>query len=292
MNTELSEHSSDVPQQIEMPSPTAWPIILASGLTLVFLGMVTAASVSILGAVLAVAGAAGWFRNVLPEQSHEWVPVVPEHIALQTSRETVERIATISAVPRAWLPIEIYPISAGIKGGLAGGAIMALLATVYSIFKGHGIWYAMNLLVAGAFPEMASETSRQLGTFNVNALLIAIPVHLVISLMVGLLYGAMLPMFSRRPILMSGFIAPLLWSGLIYGCLTNINPVMNQRIDWPWFVLCQVAFGIIAGLVVAVQERISTRQNVPLMVRMGIEAEGLVPEHELEHQPENQEELR
>jgi hypothetical protein len=288
MNTELSEHSSNVPQQVEMPAPTAWPIILASGLTLVFLGMVTAASVSILGALLAVAGAAGWFRNVLPEQSHEWVPVVPEHITLQTSRETVERIATISAVPRAWLPVEIYPISAGIKGGLAGGAVMALLATLYGIVKGNGTWYAMNLLVAGAFPEMARETSRQLGTFNVNAFLIAIPVHLVISLMVGLLYGATLPMLSRRPILLGGFIAPLLWSGVIYGCLTNINPVMNQRLDWFWFVLCQVAFGIGAGLVVAVQERISTRQNVPLMIRMGIEAEGLVPEH----QPENQEELR
>jgi MFS family permease len=109
---------------------------------------------------------------------------------------------------------------------------------------------------------------------------------IVMSLLVGLLYGAMLPMLPRRPILLGGFVAPLLWSGLIYGCLTNINPVMNQRIDWFWFVLCQIAFGIVAGLVVAVQERISTRQNVPLMVRMGIEAEGLVPEH----QPEDQEE--
>jgi hypothetical protein len=100
--------------------------------------------------------------------------------------------------------------------------------------------------------------------------------------MVGLLYGAMLPMFSRRPILLGGFIAPLLWSGVIYGCLTNINPVMNQRIDWFWFVLCQIAFGIVTGLVVAIQERIPTRQHVPLLARLGIEVPGIMQEHEEE----------
>jgi hypothetical protein len=282
MNTELTEYPNGVPQQIEVPAPTAWPIVLASGLTLVAAGMVTAASVSILGAVLAVAGAVGWFRDVLPKESQEWLPVVPEHFTSQTSRETVERIANISAVPRAWLPVEIYPISAGIKGGLAGGAVMALLATLYGIVKGNGLWYAMNLLVAGAFPEMATETTRQLGTFNLNAFLVAVPVHLIISLMVGLLYGAMLPMVPRRPILLGGFIGPLLWSGIIYGGLALINPVMNQRIDWLWFVLCQIAFGVVAGLTVMVQERIPTRQNVPLLVRLGIEAPGIMQEHEEE----------
>jgi hypothetical protein len=252
------------------------------GIDPVFAGMVTAASVSLLGAVLAIAGAVGWFRDVLPEKSHEWLPVVPEQIMVQTSRATVERIVNISAVPRAWLPVEIYPISAGIKGGLAGGAIMAVLACLYGILHGNGIWYAMNLLVAGAFPEMATETSRQLGTFNLNAFLVAVPVHLIISLMVGLVYGAMLPMAPRRPILLGGFIAPLLWSGIIWGGLAFINPVMNQRIDWIWFVLCQIAFGVVAGLVVAIQERIPTRQNVPLLARLGIEAPGFMQEHEEE----------
>lgn len=282
MNIEFTEYQNGIPQQIKVPAPTASPIVLASGFMLVAAGMVTAASVSVLGAVLAIAGAVGWFRGVLPEESHEWVPVVPEHITLQTSRATVERIANISAVPRAWLPVEIYPISAGIKGGLAGSAVMALLATLYGLAKGNGLWYAMNLLVAGAFPEMATETTRQLGTFNLNALLVAVPVHLIISLMVGLVYGAMLPMVPRRPILLGGFIGPLLWSGIIYGGLAFINPVMNQRIDWLWFVICQIAFGVVAGLIVMVQERIPTRQNVPLLVRLGIEAPGLVQEHEEE----------
>ncbi|HEV3332168.1 MAG TPA: hypothetical protein VG096_14360 [Bryobacteraceae bacterium] len=269
----------NTPEKIEMPAPTAWPIVLAFGLTLVFAGLVTAASVSMLGAILAVAGAVGWFREVLPVESHERAPVVHEEIAIESSRSAVERIAGSGAAVRAWLPVEIYPISAGIKGGLAGGAAMALLAGVYGILSGNGVWYAMDLLVAGLFPAMATETARQIGTFNLYEFLIAIPLHLLISLMVGLLYGAMLPMLPRRPILLGGFAAPLLWSGLIYGILAFVNPVMNQHIDWIWFVASQIAFGMVAGFVVSAQARITTRQHLPLIVRMGIEAPGLIPEH-------------
>jgi hypothetical protein len=269
----------NIPDKIEVPAATAWPIVLAFGLTLVFAGFVTAVSVSILGAILAVAGAVGWFREVLPVESLEWAPVVQEEIAVETSRESVEHVTDVRRVSRAWLPIEIYPISAGIKGGLAGGAAMALIAALYGILSRNGIWYPMTLLVAGSSPSIATETARQMGTFNLHIFLLAVPVHLLMSLMVGLLYGAMLPMIPRRPILLGGLVAPLLWTGLIYGVLAFINPVMNQRIDWRWFFLSQIGFEIVAGLVVAVQERMTTRQGVPLAIRMGIEAPGLVPEH-------------
>jgi hypothetical protein len=262
-----------VPEKIEVPAPTAWPIVLAFGMTLVFAGLVTAAPVSILGAILALTGAIGWFRDVLPIEQHEWVPVVHQDIAIETSRASVERITVLRELPRASLPVEVYPISAGLKGGLAGGAAMALLASLYGLLSGNGIWYPMNLLVAGFFPDMATQTASQIGAFNARALILAVPIHLMISLLVGLLYGAMLPMASQRPVLLGGFAVPLLWSFLIYGGLSVINPVMNQRIDWLWFVLSQIGFGIVAGLVVARQERIATPQ--PLMVRMGIEASGL-----------------
>ena len=51
-----------------------------------------------------------------------------------------------------------------------------------------------------------------------------------------------------------------------------MNPVLNQRIDWFWFVLSQVGFGIVAGIVVSRQERIRTWQRLPLAVRAGMEA--------------------
>ncbi len=159
-----------IQETIEVPAPTAWPIVLAFGITLAFAGLVTAAPVTILGAALAVAGATGWFRDVLPVEKHEWEPVVHEDIAIETSRVSVERIAELPALSRAALPVEIYPISAGVKGGLAGAVAMALLAGAYGLFSGNGIWYPMNLLVAGLFPEMATQTSGQIGAFSARAL--------------------------------------------------------------------------------------------------------------------------
>jgi hypothetical protein len=271
-----------LPEKIEIPAPTAWPIVLAFGLTLVSAGFVTAASVSLLGGVLAIAGVIGWFREVLPAESQEWAPVVQEEFVVQTERKSVERMA--SSVSRASLPVEVYPISAGVKGGLAGGTVMVGLAAAYGILSGNGIWYPMNLLVVGLLPEIG-DTATQIGTFSLRALMVGVPLQLMISLLVGLLYGAMLPMASRRPILLGGFAAPLLWSFLMYGTLAAINPVMNQRIDWLWFVISQIGFGLVAGLVVARQERISTRQPAPLSVRMGLEAPGLIEEHQEEANP-------
>jgi hypothetical protein len=112
--------------------------------------------------------------------------------------------------------------------------------------------------------------------FHLRLLLIAIPIHLITSLLVGLLYGAMLPMLPRRPVLLGGFIAPIFWSGLLYGVLNIINPLLYRRIDWFWFVLSQIGFGLVAGLVVSRQQRIRTWQSVPLAVRIGVEAPGIM----------------
>ncbi len=69
-----------------MPAPTPWPIALAFGMTLVFAGMVTSEAVSVLGAIVAIAGAVGWFREVLPHEAHETVAVMPEVAAVTTTQ--------------------------------------------------------------------------------------------------------------------------------------------------------------------------------------------------------------
>jgi hypothetical protein len=109
--------------------------------------------------------------------------------------------------------------------------------------------------------------------------LIAVPIHLITSLLVGLLYGAMLPMLPRRPVLLGGLIGPILWSGLIHSILGIVNPVLDQRIDWLWFVFSQMGFGIVAGLVVSRQERVPTPQQVPFALRIGMEASGMKDEN-------------
>jgi hypothetical protein len=266
---------------VELPAPTAWPIVLAFGVMLVAAGMVTNVAVSVLGAILAVCAYIGWFRDVLPHEKMESVPVgdIPQPVS--TSRRQVERVEFMHrGLHRARLPLEIYPVSAGVKGGLAGGVAMAVLAMLYGVLSGHGMWYPINLLSVGFFP--AIRTTAQIAAFNGNSLIIASLIHLVTSLLVGLLYGVALPMFPRHPILFGGVIAPLLWSGLLHSVLDVINPVMNQRIDWPWFVISQIAFGIVAGMVVSRQERIATWQPLPLAVREGFEAQGAVEEKDSE----------
>jgi hypothetical protein len=261
------------PATLQLPAPTAWPIILAFGITLLFAGMLTSVTVSILGAVLAVAGVIGWFRDVLPHEAHETVPVSGKVEPVVTTRPEVARVGWITdEINRTWLPLEIYPVSAGIKGGLAGSVAMAILAIIYGIASKHGIWYPINLLAAGFFP--ARVTTAGIAAFHWDSFLIAVAVHLITSLVVGLLYGAMLPMFPRRPILLGGFVAPILWSGLLYSTLGIVNPVLNQRIDWFWFVLSQLGFGIVAGIVVSHQERIHTWQHLPFALRAGMETTG------------------
>jgi hypothetical protein len=276
MSLELENQSGDdATDTIEVPAPTPWPIVLAFGVALLFAGLVTSEAVSVLGAVVALAGAVGWFRDVLPHEAQESVLVIAQAPSITTMRREVARMEFAHELRRAWLPLEIYPISAGIKGGLAGSVAMAVLAMLYGVLSHTSIWYPINLLAAGFFPAAATDTTAEIATFHLRVFLTAIPIHLITSLLVGLLYGATLPMLPRRPVLLGGFIAPLLWSGLIHGILGIVNPVLNQRIDWLWFVATQAGFGIVAGLVVSRQERIYTRQQLPLAFRVGLEASGI-----------------
>ena len=85
-------------------------------------------------------------------------------------------------------------------------------------------------------------------------------------------------MLPRHPILLGGVVGPIIWTGLLHSILGIVNPVMNARIDWRWFALSQVGFGIAAGVVVSRQERVKTEQLLPLAVRAGLETPGLMRE--------------
>ena len=278
--TEQLNEGSRPPRTIEVPAPTAWPFILAFGATLLFAGLVTSMSVSFLGAALALAGCVGWFRAVFPHEQEEAVAVAPEDIRLTTDRRVVERIPVLPDQLRVWLPVHTYPVSAGVKGGIAGSVAMAALACAYGVLKAGSIWYPINLLAAVIYRESLGLGPAQLNSFHADAFAIAFVLHGVVSILVGLLYGAMLPMFPRRPIVLGGLIAPALWSGLLYTILGLLNPLLASHIDWFWFVASQVAFGIVAGLVVVRQESIPTRENVSFVLRAGIKAPGTIPPRE------------
>lgn len=268
--------------EIEMPAPTAWPIVLAFGCVLMFAGLLTSASVSVLGVVLSLAGCVGWFREVFPHEHEEVVPVIFAQPQIATTRRLVERVPIAPELVRAWLPLKTYPISAGVKGGIAGAVAMAVLACTYGLIKTGSIWYPINLLAATVYAPSADFSPAGLNSFHAGTFGIAVLLHGIGSIFVGLLYGAMLPMFSRRPIVLGGLIGPVLWSGLLYSTIELLNPMLASHISWPWFIASQIAFGVVAGLVVMRQHRIPTDENLPFAIRAGIEAPGMDPTRENE----------
>jgi len=72
----------------------------------------------------------------------------------------------------------------------------------------------------------------------------------------------MLPMFARRPIVLGGLIAPVLCRDSVFDYAAS-QSLLASRINWIWFMASQIAFGVVAGIVVVRQERVSTRENLP-----------------------------
>jgi len=278
-----SESTRDkIPNTVEVPAPTAWPMITALGLTLAFAGLVTSTVVSAVGIVLVIAAAVGWFGEVIPDEQRERVAVKPAEGAIAPVRMAVTQLAVGEEGHRALLPLEIYPYSAGIKGGIAGGFVMAALAVAHSLLLHGSPWYTLNILAATGMADLANADVATLSAFNAHAFVMALIIHGIVSLLVGLLYGVMLPMLPRYPVFLGGVVAPLLWTGLLFASLKVINPVLDARIEWRWFFLCQIGFGLTAGFVVARSERIKTFQHLPFAMRMGVEAPGVMlpKEHE------------
>lgn len=273
--TAKHDHQSAGSPTIHLPAPTSWPIVLAFGCTLAAAGLVTNGVISILGGVLMLAGCIGWFRQVLPHEQHEEVPVLEEPVVISSSRQLVERIV-LSSEHRAHLPLETYPVLSGIKGGIAGGLAMIVPALIYGLIAQHSLWYPVNLLGGAGVAHWRNPSTADIAAFHWQGLLVAIVIHTVTCLLVGLLYGAMLPMLPRHPVILGGILAPVLWTGILHSFMGIINPALADHIAWGWFLISQVTYGLTAGFVVARQERILTGQSMPFAARLGIEAPGLM----------------
>jgi hypothetical protein len=274
----MQDHSN--PNTIQLPRPTAWPLVLALGVSLILSSFVTSVEIGIFGLILTIAGAVGWAVNIFPHEAHEDIPVITEEITIATERTLTARPThPVSGVPRKILPIETFNITTGIRGGIAGGTAMVVPATLFSLLKYHSLWYAVNLLAGGGFVSWAGASDAFLSQFHLQGVIAGFLIQGFVSLLVGLLYGAMLPMFPRYPILTAGFMVPLLFTGIVYSALGIVSPILNERIDWLWFVLSQVAFGLVCGYVVNLQTRVRTPQfrALPFSVRAGLHMD---PSHE------------
>ena len=278
------EYRSGSSNTIEVPAPTPWPFVTSFGLALLFAGLVTSLAVSIVGLVVILFGAVGWFRDVLPVPKEELVAIAttPAPIFVRSTR----RVAHLQAGAeghRVYIPITVHPYSAGLLGGALGGVGMAIIACLYGLIAQGSLWYPVNLLAAAALPSLAEAGPAELKAFHVSGFVIALLIHGIISLLVGLLYAAILPMMpSRFTAFWGSFLAPVLWTALVASTLHLTNPALNAKIAWGWFIASQVAFGLITGFIVAHSKEVETAQSWPLAARAGVEAPGVMPEKEAE----------
>ena len=111
-------------------------------------------------------------------------------------------------------------------GGIAGGIAMVIPAEIYGIVRFHSIWYVVNLLGGAGVGDWVNPTVEQMSHFRLSAFITANIIQGATTLLVGLLYGAMLPMWPKHPILLGGIIAPVGWTGLLYSMLGIVNPFL------------------------------------------------------------------
>jgi len=156
---------------------------------MVFAGLLTHVMVSTLGAVTLCMGLVGWFRQVLPHEVHESVALEKEELVLPVPSRKVRHLQIGELNHRARLPLEIYPYSAGVRGGLVGGAAMAMLAVLYGLIGHKSIWYPVNLLAAAGSARISAMSYDQLLGFDGTGLVLAFIIHAAGSALVGLLYG-------------------------------------------------------------------------------------------------------
>jgi hypothetical protein len=262
---------------VELPAPTAWPLVCGFGLALVLGGLVTSIVLTGVGVAIFAVGAAGWWRDVLPRERIEQVTVEPAPPATAAPLPLAAP-APGEARHRMRIPAEFHPYSAGLRGGVVGAVAMAAVAMAYGVVSQGSPWYPVNLLAAVASPTLASADLSVLRAFSATGLVLGFIVHGAISLLVGLLYAVLLPMLPGSPLLWGGVVAPLLWSGGLWACLGLIDPELAARIEWVAFVGSQLAFGLATGWVVARTERVGVLQSLSLGERAGLQT-GASPRH-------------
>jgi hypothetical protein len=250
------------PPGLEMPRPTAAPLVVAAGLALVGAGVALSPAFGVVGGVVLGVGLVVWIgqwaeRGVQLAQADD-----PRPAAVTPDPAAVPHLRHGMAGYRLRLPVEVHPVSAGIKGGLVGGLLMPLPALAWAVLNGHSVWYPLNLLAGIAMPGVDAMAPASLQAFHPTIFALGVALHGVMSLGLGLLFGVLLPTLpagAAGQLAWGAAVFPTLWTGLSYGLMGVVNPLLQRQVDWPWFIASQFVFGLAATLVV----RMTARVRIP-----------------------------
>ena len=210
------------------------------------------------GAVMVVVGLCTWIIQLLPGRGHIHESLVEAERLPEPAPGGVEHIRPGLPGYRLRLPQDVHPISAGLRGGLVGGAAMTVPALLWSLFSGHGLWYPANLITGMVLPGVGRMSVPELEQFHVGLLLAALVIHVVTSLVIGLIFGVLLPTLPAVPrsIAWGGLLMPILWTAASYAAMRIINPALPPLVNWPWFIVSQFVFGITMPAVVLGAKRL------------------------------------
>jgi hypothetical protein len=256
MTTEPHADAPHNPDAVELPRPTIAPLVLALGAALLASGMLFGPAFLIVGGVIAVVGLGMWVGEMLPGRGHVHEPLVetalrPRPIAAELGG--VQRLGEGMPGYRLRMPEKVHPISAGIKGGIVGGAVIPIPALIWGLVSGHGILYPANLLAGMVLPGVGTMSVAELEKFHPSFLVAAGFIHVITCLVVGLVYGVLLPTLPEIPAPMAwgGLLMPLLWTAVTFLAMRVVNPVLATGVNWPWFIVSQFVFGVTAAAPIA-----------------------------------------
>jgi hypothetical protein len=266
-NTGQTERSDPHPAgaEVEMPRPTVAPLVLAVGMALLAAGVPLGAGFFVVGAVVLVAGLILWISQFLSGRGHIHEPLTEaarQPRPVTPAPGTVEQLQRGMPGYRLRLPQDVHPISAGIKGGIVASLVMPVPALLWGYFSGHGLLFPINLLAGMLLPGVGKLDVAELEQFHTSLFLAAVVIHFTMSLVLGLIYGVLLPTLPPvpRPIAWGALLAPIVWTGVSYAVIALVSPAVTSKVSWPWFIFSQFVFGITMPAVVLALKRLPAVQ--------------------------------
>ena len=272
--------SADKVGTIALPCPTIAPFASALGLSFLAIGIATHSALIAVGGALFVFGLVIWIRQLLPQRGHLYEVVVSQPLPPTVAERSAIGVRHLKqGMPgyRLRLPERVHPISAGVRGGIVGGLAMPVPALLYGLLSGHGIWYPVNLLTGMVLPGINNMSVLELSRFYPTLTVLAVAIHAVLSVVIGLLYGVLMPTlpFVPKPLAWGGLMMPLLWTAVTFSAMRYVNPLLATSLDWPWFITSQFLFGVVAAVVV-MYRAIGPNQNPLVAGLLGGIAGGLL----------------
>lgn len=155
--------------------------------------------------------------------------------------------ASVDITEGVGVPAEIYPYSAGVVGGVLGGAAMAVVAVATGLLIGRGPWYPLNLVAATVLRSLQTAPPEVLAQFSLTALVVGFILHMVLSTSIGFLFALLLPTLPGPPWIWSLTIGPALWFAAQFVVVPAVNPVMSTSVWLPSFFVAHLIYGLVLG---------------------------------------------